>query len=103
MTEVNILAVKLEALHNDVGDVKAALHKLSDAITKLALVEQQQSQTVSALERAFKAISKIEERVSSLESIRPKSEDANKWIDRALTGLIVIAVGLILEKIGLVL
>ena len=37
-----ILTVKLEALHSDVSEIKSSLDKVSEAITKLALVEQQQ-------------------------------------------------------------
>jgi len=94
----DVFAVKLDALHKDVGDVKAALNKLSDAITKLALVEQQQGQIASALDRAFKAISKVEEamskdlgaldvRVTAVELAQPKHNSAAVWVDRALVGL----------------
>jgi hypothetical protein len=94
----DIFTVKLDALHKDVGEVKTALNKLSDAITKLALVEQQQGQTAAALERAFKAITKVEEglaedinaldvRVTVVEKAQPKHNSAALWVDRALVGL----------------
>ena len=94
----DIFSVKLDALHKDVGEVKTALNKLSDAITKLALVEQQQGQIAAALERAFKAISKVEEamthdldaldaRVTVVEQAQPKHNSAAIWVDRALVGL----------------
>jgi hypothetical protein len=100
MTDMSedVFAVKLDALHKDVGEVKAALNKLSDAITKLALVEQQQGQIAAALDRAFKAISKVEEamthdlnaldtRVTAVELAQPKHNSAAVWVDRALVGL----------------
>ena len=94
----DIFSVKLDALHKDVGEVKTALNKLSDAITKLALVEQQQGQIAAALERAFKAITKVEEamthdldaldaRVTVVEQAQPKHNSAALWVDRALVGL----------------
>jgi predicted nucleic acid-binding Zn-ribbon protein len=94
----DVFTVKLDALHKDVGEVKTALNKLSDAITKLALVEQQQGQTAAALERAFKAITKVEEnmaedisaldvRVTVVEKAQPKHNSAALWVDRALVGL----------------
>jgi hypothetical protein len=93
-----IFSVKLDALHKDVGEVKTALNKLSDAITKLALVEQQQGQIAAALDRAFKAISKVEGgitgdlnaldvRVTAVELAQPKHNSAALWVDRALVGL----------------
>jgi hypothetical protein len=94
----DVFAVKLDALHKDVGEVKVALNKLSEAITKLALVEQQQGQIAAALDRAFKAISKVEEgmtddlnaldaRVTLVEKAQPKLNSAAVWVDRALVGL----------------
>lgn len=97
MTE-DVFSVKLDALHKDVSEVKNALNKLSDAITKLALVEQQQGQIAAALERAFKAISNVEDalskdmsaldaRVTVVEQAQPKFNSAALWVDRALVGL----------------
>ncbi len=82
-----ILTVKLEALHSDVSDIKSALDKVSEAITKLALVEQQQNQIASSLERAFKAISKLEDRLVSLEQATPTVTETAKWVDRGLVAL----------------
>lgn len=94
----DVFSLKLDALHKDVGEVKTALNKLSDAITKLALVEQQQGQIAAALERAFKAISKVEEamthdldaldaRVTIVEQAQPRFNSAAVWVDRGLVGL----------------
>jgi predicted nucleic acid-binding Zn-ribbon protein len=109
MTE-DIFSVKLDALHKDVSEVKAALNKLSDAITKLALVEQQQGQIAAALDRAFKAISKVEEsltrdlsdldvRVAAVELAQPKHNSAALWVDRALVGLAGAGVALLAKGI----
>lgn len=107
----NILAVKLESLHADVGEVKAALNRLSDAITKLALVEQQQGQISAALERAFKAIGKLEEtvskdiedldtRVTAVEMAQPAYSEVAKWVDRALVGLAGAGAAMLAKGVG---
>lgn len=100
----NVLAVKLEALHLDVGEVKMALNKLSDAITKLALVEQQQSQIAASLERAFKAIGKIEDRVTALEQqnavLGPQQTETAKWVDRGIVALAGAGGVFILKALG---
>ena len=103
MASDDILQVKLEILHTDVVEVKNALAELSKAITKLALVEQQQSQTAQALERAFKAISKIEDRLASLEKSQPKTKETSDWVDRFIMGIIFIAAGFIGSKLGVTL
>jgi CHAD domain-containing protein len=85
--ETDVLAVRLSALHEDVGEIKTALGKLSDAITKLALVEQNQTMTAEALERAFKAIERIEYRLDAIERAQPKNTSTSIWVDRGLVAL----------------
>ena len=101
MAESNVLAVKLDMLHSDVIDMKTALGELSKAITKLALVEERQSQTAEALERAFKAIGKIEDRLSALEQAAPKSKETSAWVDRFILGVVVAVTGFVGTKLGL--
>ena len=102
---LDILAVRLDALHGDVGEIKTALGRLSDAITKLALVEQSQNQAADALERAFKAIERIEQRLTLLEqshlTAKPRNEETNRWVDRAVTALVITAAGVIAKGVGL--
>lgn len=100
MTDSNVLAAKLEMLHGDVVDVKTALAELSKAITKLALVEERQAQTAEALERAFKAIGKIEDRLSSLEQAQPKAKETSIWVDRFILWAIMGVMGFIGAKVG---
>ena len=101
MSESDVLAVKLETLHNDVGEIKTAMNKLSEAITKLALVEQQQSHTASSLERAFNLIDSIESRVSKLERSAPKTAETSVWVDRAVTAIVVVFFAVIANKLGI--
>jgi hypothetical protein len=101
VTESNVLTVKIDMLHSDVVDMKTALNELSKAITKLALVEERQAQTADALERAFKAIGKIEDRLSALELAAPKAKETNAWVDRFILALIVAIMGFIGTKLGI--
>jgi len=97
----DVLGVKLEVLHHDVVEVKKVLNELSKAITKLALVEQQQNQTAEALERAFKAISKLDDRTTALELAAPKVKETSVWVDRFILGAIMLVFSLIGGKIGI--
>jgi flagellar motility protein MotE (MotC chaperone) len=101
MASDEVLAVRLDLLHEDVSEIKTALGKLSDAITKLALVEQSQLQTVEALERAFKSIERIEERLRVLEETKPDTERSTRWMDRVggMVGTIIVAA--VLKAIGI--
>lgn len=100
VSDESVLAVKMDMLHSDVVDMKTALSELSKAITKLALVEERQSKTAEALERAFKAIGRIEDRVSMLELAAPKTKETSGWMDRFILAIIVGAMGFIGTKLG---
>ena len=100
MNQENVLTVKIDMLHSDVVDMKIAVNELSKAITKLALVEERQAQTADAMERAFKAIGKIEDRLSALELAAPKTKETNAWVDRFILALVMAVAGFIGTKLG---
>ena len=102
MNNPEILAIRLDALHSDISEMKTVLNKLSDALTKLALIEQTQSQTTGSLERAFKTLEKIETRVAALELAQPKNDFASTWVDRIITGTVGFAAAIIAAKFGLI-
>jgi len=99
--ENSVFTVKLEMLHDDVVEMKNALNEVSKAITKLALVEERQAQTADALERAFKAIGKIEDRLSALELTAPKTKETSAWVDRFILAAIVAVMGFAGTRLGL--
>lgn len=96
------LSVKLGVLHEDVTEIKQALGKLSDAITKLALVEQSQAQAADALERAFKAIERIENRLMVLEQAQTKNLSTSNWVDWALKGGVAVLLAFVAKSVGLI-
>jgi hypothetical protein len=99
--DAEILAIRLNLLHEDVGEIKTALGKLSDAITKLALVEQNQAQTADAMERAFKAIERIERRMEKLEQSSWESDNSAKWVDRGIVALITAGAVIAAKFLGI--
>ena len=97
--EMAVLATRLETLHGDVADIKSALRELTSAITKLALIEERVASTASSLERAFKTIGKIEERVSSLELKAPMTDRSNAWVDRLVMTIVGAALALVWDQV----
>lgn len=97
--DLNLLSVRLQSLHEDVGDIKGTLQNLTAAITKLALVEERLSVTMAAQERAFGAISKIESRLSALEAKVPVTDNSMKWVDRGITAVVAAALMFVWEKV----
>ncbi len=102
MTDPTLLTHRLDTLHEDVGEVKNALKELANAITKLALIEERQTQAAAAQERAFVAIERIEERVAALEMQVPANKRVSVWVDRTMYASAGLLVMFVLKRTGVV-
>ena len=123
---VQVLATKIEGLAQDMSEMKHGITKMADALTKLAIVEERQTQTILAQERAFKALERVEERqrthelvckdqdkevrqliadsnerlsgrVAELEKAEPMQEQTGKWVMAVVWG----AAGLLVTLVSL--
>lgn len=99
MREINELTSKLFSLHEDVSEIKGALRDLTSAITKLALIEERQTVTNAALERAFVAISRVEDRLAELERMTPINNQSRIWVERFILALAGAALAFIWDQI----
>ena len=99
---VSVLSTRLESLHQDVGEIKAAMNNLSTAINKLAIVEERQAAANAALERAFGAIAKIEDRLIALEKADAHNKRTNKYVDSVVWALAAASLMFAAAKVGLV-
>lgn len=99
---VSVLSTRMESLHQDVGEIKSAMNNLSAAITKLALVEERQAMANQALERAFNAIGKIEERLILLEKADAHNKRTNKYMDSIVWAAAAASVMFVAAKAGLI-
>lgn len=97
--ELNELATKLLSLHEDVSEIKGALRDLTSAITKLALIEERQTVTNAALERAFVAISRVEDRLTELERLAPINNQSRVWVERFVMAVIGAALLFVWEQV----
>jgi len=108
------LATQLADLHSDVGEIKTGMsdfrdgmRELAQAITKLALVEERQSQASLAIERCFKAAERLEGkiesvslRVTELEKAEPQQARTSEWVDRAVWAIVAATVAATASKLG---
>lgn len=91
--DVSILAERLVSLHSDVAEIKGAIRELTQAITKLALVEERLSNASAAQERMFVALSALESRIVTLETYAPLNNQVTKWAAAAIVAIISGAIG----------
>ncbi len=125
---VQDLATKIEGLAQDMNEMKHGIAKMADELTKLAIVEERQTQTILAQERAFKALERVEERqrqhelvcidqdkevrqliadsnerlsvrVGELEKAEPMQAQTSKWVTAAVWGALALLASFIVPRI----
>ena len=125
---VQVLATKIEGLAQDMGEMKQGIAKMADALTKLAIVEERQTQTILAQERAFKALERVEERqrlheqqchdqdkevrqliadsnerlsarIGELEKAEPMQAQTSKWVTAGVWGALALLASFIVPRI----
>jgi len=125
---VNVLTERIDGLCVDMGEMKQGIAKMADALTKLAIVEERQTQTILAQERAFKALERVEERqrqhelqcrdqdkevrqliadsnerlsirVAELEKAEPMQAQTSKWVTAGVWGALALLASFIVPRI----
>ena len=103
-----VLAHKVDAIHANITDMQVAMRDLTNAIIKLALVEERQTQFSIAQERGFKVLEKIESkldsldnRVNALEAAEPEQRRTSGWIMTAVWAAAGLAVAMVLAELGI--
>ena len=125
---MQVLATKIEGLSQDMSEMKHGIAKMADALTKLAIVEERQTQTILAQERAFKALERVEERqrqhelqcrdqdkevrqliadsnerlsirVGELEKAEPMQAQTSKWVTAGVWGALALLASFIVPRI----
>ena len=106
--DINVVITRLGLLSDDVGELKETLRQIATAVTRLALVEERQSQTNEALSRAFKQIDKvelkltgIEQRLGSLERLQPQQQQTSAWVTTMLWATAGAAVMFVAKNVGI--
>ena len=99
----------IEVLVHKVSKMEASLDKMADAVTKLAVVEERQTAHHAALERAFSAISSINDkfdkliaRIERLESAAPLNNQTQIWVERSVWAAVAAAAMYIAKKVGFI-
>lgn len=108
---VQFIAARLDAFNSDIQEIKGVQKEMAANFTKLIVIEERQTATMAGLERAFKALEKVEtkleayttanretcqelerensdlaKRVVELEKSEPLQAQTSKWVLGALWG-----------------
>ena len=109
LTHAHNDTVRIERLTHHIARIResqdkmeAALGKLADAVTRLALVEERQSATSTAIERLSEAIEKLDDRLRKLEIADPMQARSSEWVMNAVWAVAGLAAMFIAAKAGLI-
>ena len=121
---MQVLTTKIEGLAQDMSEMKHGIAKMADALTKLAVVEERQTQTIIAQDRIVTTVDRwmarqeapekmcaaqekelriliadsnerLSGRVAELEKAEPMQEQTGKWVMAAVWGAAVLLVSLV--------
>jgi hypothetical protein len=96
--KIGSLANDIQHIRADQNAMRAAIERMSEAVTRLALIEERQSSASHAIERIIGMLSKLEERVRNLEISEPFQQKSSEWIDKALWAALTGAIAFIIGK-----
>jgi len=74
----------IQRIREDQHAMRAAIERMSEAVTRLALVEERQAAASNAIDRAAQAVEKMDERLRRLELAEPLQAKAAEWVQSAL-------------------
>ena len=121
---VQFIAARLDAFNSDIQEIKGVQKEMAASFTKLIVIEERQTATMAGLERAFKALEKVEtkleaytsanretcqelerenadlaKRVVELEKSEPMQAQTSKWVLAAVWGSLALLAGFIVPRI----
>ena len=128
---IGVLVERIDGVCADIGEMKSGMIQLAAAMTKLAVVEERQTQTIIAQDRIVMTVDRwmarqeehekmcaqqekelriliadsnerLSGRVAELEKAEPMQEQTGKWVMAAVWGAAGFAALLIAKQLGLV-
>lgn len=102
---------QLSKIHEDVGelrdDTKTSMKEMANAVTKLVLIEERQTQMNEAyrsftnqLDKAETRVDTLESRIDLLEKEQPMTKQVVSWIVYAVGAIVAASVTFVLKSLG---
>jgi hypothetical protein len=76
--------IRVEAMSQDITEIKQSTQKMAEAITKLAVVEERQAHDRAEIGRVFKRLDTQDQRIQTLELAQPLQKQATDWVGKAV-------------------
>ena len=92
-TDLAVAIAKIESISGDMAEVKATMRELASTVSKLAVIEDRQTNTNAAIERAFKDLSSLNTRVAALEQSQPIQKQTSALVQGAIKYILAAILG----------
>lgn len=95
------IIVRLDRMEKSHDETREALREMAAAITKLAVIEERQQASSTAIERLAAEQKNLDERMRALEVAEPMQVQATEWVQRAVWAAASAAAMFAANKLGL--
>lgn len=92
----------IQRIREDQRAMRTAIERMSEAVTRLALVEERQAAATTAIDRIVQSVEKIDERLRQVELVEQTQAKTTALVQAALWALAAAASTFIAKKVGLI-
>lgn len=95
-TDLAVAITKIESISGDMAEIKQTMRELVTAVGRLAVIEERQASTNEAINRAFKDIGRLGERVANLEQSQPITKQTSALVQGAVKYILAVVLGAVI-------
>lgn len=100
--QIDRLEQDIRRVRDDQHAIRAAIERMSEAVNRIALVEERQAAASQAIDLVMRTLERIDERVRKLEIDEPMQRKVSEWVTTAIWMAAVAAVMFVAAKVGLI-
>jgi hypothetical protein len=99
--DLSAVVKDIQHIRDEQAVIRQTLDRVSEAISKLAVIEERQIFTSKAIERVMEALDKLEHRVRVLEVEDRVQSKTTDWVDKVIWGVLSGVAVFVTYKLGL--
>ena len=102
VVRIERLTHHIQRIREDQHAMRAAIERMSEAVTRLTLVEERQAAASTAIERLVQSLEKLDDRLRKLEVAEPMQARSSEWMMNAVWAVAGLSAMFIAAKVGLI-
>ena len=102
VVRIERLSHHIQRIREDQHAMRTAIERMSEAVTRLTLVEERQAAATTAIDRLAQTLEKLDGRLRHLELAEQTQAKTTAWVQSALWALAAAAVIFVAKKVGLI-